>query len=392
MSDHERTIDAWAGVGRALVTLAVSAYVGVSIIGDRISAGSAAAIYILVVVLSILLHEIAHALVAMAVGAEVTGMRFGFGPRLTPLSSPFDLRPLIVAAHVSYRPPRAARRWQLVAVSAAGLAVHLVLVAVALSLGGGAWPAWRIALLVANAYALLGNALPMLGGFTTTSGGPNDGATIALLLRHRGPFLSNADPDLVDVLDALDRGGSPAAVAVLDGLDRKDLPLLRMRAAEIALAAGRWPDARTLVRGGVDASRPWKGAHVFAEAEAMDMLTAGTAAPERVAAADEAVVAAMQALPDGVATRERAAVTHTLALVRLLEDRWDEAAGLCAWAGPGTATPAERAAVLATHGWALLRQGRRSEAERMLAQAMALSNGPLPRALARVLAATPAST
>lgn len=392
MSDHERPADPWAGVGRALVTLAVSAYVGVSVIGDRTSVGSAAAIYVLVVVLSILLHEIAHAVVAMAVGAEVTGMRFGFGPRLTPASSPFDLRPIIVAAHVSYRPPRGAQRWQLMSVTAAGLVVHLVLVAVALSLGGGAWPAWRIALLVANAYALLGNALPMLGGFTTTSGGPNDGAALMTLLRQRGPFLSNADPDLVEALDALHRGGSVAAVAVLEGLSRKDLPLLRMRTAEIALAAGRWPDARTLVRGAVDASRPWKGAHVFAEAEAMDMLTAGSGTPERVAAADQAATAAMQALPEGVGARERAAVTHTLALVRLLEDRWEEAAGLCAWAGPGTATPAERAAVLATHGWALLRQGRRSEAERMLAQAMALAGGPLPRALARLLAATPVTS
>lgn len=392
MSDHERAADPWAGVGRALVTLAVSAYVGVSIIGDRTSAASAAALYIVVVVLSILLHEIAHALVAMAVGAEVTGMRLGFGPRLTPLSSPFDLRPLIVAAHVSYRPPRGVRRWQMVAVTSAGLAVHLVLVAVALALGGGPWPAWRIALLVANAYALLGNALPMVGGFTTTSGGPNDGASLAMLLRHRGPYLSSADPDLVEVLAALHRGGSPAATSVLDGLDRKDLPLIRMWVAEIALATGRWPDARALVRGAVDPSRPWKGAHVFAEAEAMDMITAGTATPERVAAADQAASAAMQALPGGVAARERAAVTHTLALVRLLEDRWEEAAELCAWAGPATATPAERAAVLATHGWALLRQGRRSDAERMLAQAMALAGGPLPRALARLLAATPAST
>lgn len=391
MTDHAHPADAWAGVGRALVTLAVSAYVGVSIIGDRASAGSAAALYIVVVVLSIVLHEIAHAVVAMAVGAEVTGMRFGFGPRLTPLSSPFDLRPLIVAAHVSYRPARAARRWQMVAIASAGLVVHLALVAVALSLGGGAWPAWRIALLVANAYALLGNALPMVGGFTTTSGGPNDGATVLALLRHRGPFLSYADPDLGETLSALDRGGSPAAVAVLDGLDRRDLPLLRMRVAEFALATGRWPDARALVRGAVDPSRPWKGAHVFAEAEAMDLLTTGTTAPERVATADEAAVAAMQALPVGVAPRERAAVTHTLALVRLLQGRWEDTAGLCAWAGPGTATPAERAAVLATHGWALLRLDRRSEAERMLAQAMALDNGPLPRALARVLAATPVS-
>ncbi|HEY5336522.1 MAG TPA: site-2 protease family protein, partial [Mycobacteriales bacterium] len=150
MTDHAHPGDAWAGVGRALVTLAVSAYVGVSIIGDRTSPGSAAALYIVVVVLSIVLHEIAHAVVAMAVGAEVTGMRLGFGPRLTPLSSPFDLRPLIVAAHVSYRPRRAARRWQMVAIASAGLVVHLLLVAVALSLGGGQWPAWRIALLVAN--------------------------------------------------------------------------------------------------------------------------------------------------------------------------------------------------------------------------------------------------
>lgn len=392
MSDHGRTADGWSGVGRALITLAVSAYVGVSIIGDRTTEGTAAALYILLVVLSILAHEIAHAVVAMAIGAEVTGMRFGFGPRLTPASSPFDLRPLIVAAHVSYRPPREVRRWQLVAVASAGLVVHLVLVAVALSLGAGPWPAWRVALLVANAYALLGNALPMIGGFTTTSDGPSDGATIALLLRHRGPFLSNADPDLVEAVTALDRGGSPAAAAVLDRLDRDDLPLLRMRLAEIALAAGRWPDARALVRGAVDSSRPWKGAHVFAEAEAMDMLTAGTATAERIAAADGAVAAALGALPHGATARERAAVTHTLALVRLLQERWEEAAGLCAWAGPMTATRADRAAVLATHGWALLRQGRRSDAERMLAQAMALSNGPLPRALARLLAATPVSS
>jgi hypothetical protein len=392
VTDHTHPGDSWAGVGRALVTLAVSAYVGVSIIGDRATAGSAAALYIVVVVLAILLHEIAHAVVAMAVGAEVTGMRFGFGPRLTPLSSPFDLRPLIVAAHVSYRPPRAARRWQMVAIASAGLAVHVVLVAVALSLGGGAWPAWRIALLVANVYALLGNALPMLGGFTTTSGGPNDGASVLALLRHRGPFLSNADPDLSDVLSALERGGAPAAATVLDGLDRRDLPLLRMRAAEIALAAGRWPDARVLVRGAVDPSRTWKGAHVFAEAEAMDMLIAGTGAPERIAAAEEAALAASRSLPQSAGAGERAAVTHTLALVRLLQGRFEEAAGLCAWAGPGTATAAERAAVLATHGWALLGLSRRSDAERMLAQAMALHNGPLPRALARVLAATPVST
>lgn len=392
MTDHAHPEDAWAGVGRALVTLAVSAYVGVSIIGDRASAGSAAALYIVVVVLSIVLHEIAHAVVAMAVGAEVTGMRLGFGPRLTPLSSPFDLRPLIVAAHVSYRPRRAARRWQMVAIASAGLVVHLVLVAVALSLGGGPWPAWRIALLVANAYALLGNALPMLGGFTTTSGGPNDGASVLALLRHRGPFLSSADPDVGEVLAALQRGGAPAATAVLDGLDRRDLPLLRMRVAEVALAAGRWPDARVLVRGAVDPSRLWKGAHVFADAEAMDMLTAGTSAPERVAAAEEAALAAYGALPPSADARERAAVTHTLALVRLLQGRWEEAAGLCAWAGPGAATAAERAAVLATHGWALLQLDHRSDAERLLAQAMALDNGPLPRALARVLAATPVST
>lgn len=392
MSDHERMTDAWAGVGRALVTLAVSAYVGVAIVGDRTSAGAAAALYIIIVVVSIVLHEIAHALVAMAVGAEVTGMRFGFGPRLTPASSPFDLRPLIVAAHVSYRPPRGARRWQMLAIASAGLWVHLVLVAVALSLGGGAWPAWRIALLVANAYTLLGNALPILGGFTTTSGGPNDGASILALLRHRGPYLSNADPDLSDVLVAFDRGGAPAAAAALERLDRPDLPLLRMRVAELALAAGRWPAARALVRGAVDASRPWKGAHVFAEAEAMDMLTARTATPERVAAAEEAAVAATQALPAGVSARERAAVTHTLALVRLLQSRWEEAAGLCAWAAPGTATSAERAAVLAAHGWALLGLGRRSEAERLLAQAMALHDGPLTRAFARLLAATPVAT
>lgn len=392
VSDHETAAGAWSGVGRALVALAFSAYIGVLVIGDRTTATTAAVLYVIVVVASIVLHEIAHAVVAMAVGAEVTGMRFGFGPRLTPASSPFDLRPLVVAGHVSYRPPRGAGRWRLLAITSAGLWVHVALVVAALSLGGGAWPAWRIALLVANAYALLGNALPMVGSFTTTAGGPNDGASIVLLLRQRGAYLSPADPDVTEVVSAYERGGVPAAQAVLSRLDRQDLPLLRIRIAQMALAGGRYADARALVRGGVDPGRPWLGAYVFATAEAMTLVTGGGESPERIAAADTAADAALRSMPAGVAGTERSAALQTMALVRLLQERWDEAAHLASWAFSLATEPASRAAALATQGWAVLGLGRRSDAERLLAHAMTLNNGPLPRALARRLAATPVSS
>jgi hypothetical protein len=337
----------------------------------------------------VVLHEIAHAVVAMACGAEVTGMRLGFGPRLSPTDSPFDVRPLIVAAHVSYVPPRGVTRPKLIAIAGAGLVVHLVAIVVALSLGGGEWPAWRVELLAANGFALLGNAIPMVGGFTSTSPGPNDGAHIAKLLAHRGTFASAYDPDVREVYDAYDRRGVAAAIEKLDALDRKDVAYLRLTVALRALDQQRWTDARDLVRGAGDPARPWLAPYVFARAEGMDMLLERTGTAERVAAAEHAAMSAVGGLPTSTPYAERAVVLHTLSLVRLLQGRWDEAAGLCTWALGGTTTDGQRSSVLAVQSWAMLGLGRRAEAEHLLSAAMQLQNGPLVRAASRAFARTP---
>lgn len=168
---------------RALFGLAFAAWIGSQFAEAGSSGTTAAVTYVVILVVSVVLHEIAHAVVGAAVGAQVTGMRLGFGPRLTPAGSWLDLRPVIVAAHVSYVPPRDVRRSQLVAISGAGLVLHGVLIVVALALGLD--HTWVRELAWANLLALVSNAVPMGASFTSTTAGPNDGAHIVALLRRQ---------------------------------------------------------------------------------------------------------------------------------------------------------------------------------------------------------------
>lgn len=380
---------------RALVSLAFAAWIGSQFANFGTSRTAAAMTYVVILVVSVVLHEVAHAVVGKAVGAEVTGMRLGFGPRLTPAGSWLDLRPIVVAAHVTYLPPRGARRPQLLAIASAGLVLHAVLIVVALALGLD--HTWVRELAWANVLALASNAVPMSASFTSTTAGPNDGAHILALLRHRGAYVDGADPDVAEVLSAYRSGGVAAAQAFLAGLHRPDVPALRGLLAAATLRAGRYADAAALAAGSADPQRPWWASHLFAEAEAMAMLTAdladeatgvGTPDPARVDRAAVQAEAAQSAIPPTAPGPERAAVAHTVALTRLLQDRYAEARDICAWA-IGATEGADRAAVLATWGWAELSLGERSQAEALLAQAMSLHRGPLVDSFARRLARTP---
>lgn len=395
---------------RALVSLAFAAWIGSQFANYGTSRTAAAVTYVVILVVSVVLHEVAHAVVGKVVGAEVTGMRLGFGPRLTPAGSWLDLRPIVVAAHVTYVPPRGATTWvarrvarssrsQLLAISSAGLVLHAVLIVVALALGLD--HTWVRELAWANVLALASNAVPMSASFTSTTAGPNDGAHILALLRHRGAYVDGADPDVQELLSAYRNGGMAAAQAFLASLRRSDVPALRGLLAAATLRAGRYADAAALAAGSADPQRPWWANHLFAEAEAMAMLTAdlaadlaaeqtgdGAADPARVDRAAAQAEAAQSAIPPTAPGPERAAVAHTVALTRLLQGRYVEARDICTWA-VGATEGADRAAVLATMGWAELSLGERRRAEALLAQAMSLHRGPLVEAFARRVARTP---
>jgi tetratricopeptide (TPR) repeat protein len=374
---------------RALLNLAVTAWIGSQFAGGGTSRTAAAVTYVVILVVSIVLHELAHALVGALVGAQVTGMRLGFGPRLTPPAAWLDLRPIIVAAHVTYIPPRGAGRPRIFAIAVAGLVLHALLIAVALALGTG--HTWVRELLFANLLALVSNAIPLAGGFglTSTSAGPNDGMHLLQLLAHRGAYLSAADPDWQAAIVAYDRGGLAAAQGFLTGLNRTDVPYLRLRLGEALLAAGRFSDAAAVLAGAADPARPWAANHLYAEAEAMAMLTTpATPDPVRVARAAAQAEAGMAAIAAHAPGPQRAAVAHTLALVRVLQARWADAEQIAGWSLAAT-EGADRAAVLATLGWSRLALGDRSGAEALLHQAMSLGRGPLVHVLAGRLAATP---
>jgi Zn-dependent protease len=212
---------------QALVSLAVSAYIGTAVAGDRAGPGVAAAIYVAILAGSVVLHEIGHALAVRIVGGTVEEFRLGFGPVVMRRTgrTVYDIRLLLIAGHVGWRVPNSVRRGQLLFVSAAGPAAHLVLLLVALFGGDGAWSVWRIDLLIANAGALLSNLIPYQTGLTTTAPGHNDGAAIAALLRHpstKAPTLplaatpaQRAAATSFAGADALNRGDRKAAESLL---------------------------------------------------------------------------------------------------------------------------------------------------------------------------------
>ncbi len=371
---------------RALVLLGFTAYVGSRFADATHTPTQAAVTYVVILIVSIVLHELGHAVAGWAVGAQVTGMRLGFGPRLTPAGSWLDLRPIIVAAHVTYVPPRGARRSQLLAISSAGLVVHLVLIAVAL--GAGLDALWSRELAWANVLALASNAIPLTGSFTSTTGGPNDGSHILALLRQRGEVLSDADPDLQQLFRTYDGGGVAAAQTFLAGLQREDVGALQRRLAAVLIRIGRYADAATVLRRTPrDPRQPWSVDHLCAEASAMTMLLGGAGDLADTARRAEAAMAAIDPDAEDV---ERSAVAHTLSLVRLLQGRYDEAGRTAAWA-LGATEGVARAAVLATMGLAALADGRAGEASQLLHTAMGLDRGPLVQLLASRIAATPAA-
>ncbi len=174
---------------QALVALGFAAWIGASIAGDRASTLNAAVTYVIILICSVVLHEGAHALVVRWIGGQVAEIQLGFGPTLLDRvvhRVRIVVKPLVIAGHVGWQPPAGARRGQLIAVSAAGLVVHLVLVVVAVASGTGSWPVWRIDLLIANVFALVSNTVPSVTSLTTTAGGPNDGAHLRALLRQEG--------------------------------------------------------------------------------------------------------------------------------------------------------------------------------------------------------------
>jgi hypothetical protein len=371
---------------RALGLLAVTAYVGSQFADATHTATQAAVTYVVILLVSIVLHELGHAVAGWAVGAQVTGMRLGFGPRLTPAGSWLDLRPVIVAAHVTYIPPRGARRSQLLAIASAGLVVHLVLIVVAL--GSGLDSLWSRELAWANVLALASNAIPLAGSFTSTTGGPNDGAHILALLRQRGEVVSDADPDLQQLFRAYDQGGVAAAQVFLGTLHR-DVGALQRRLASVLLQICRYDDAATVLRQtGPDPQQPWSVDHLYAEATATTMLLGGAGdLAETSRRAESAMAAIAPTAPDA----RRAAVAHTLSLVRLLQGRYDEGGQVAAWS-LGATEGSGRADVLATMGLAALADGRQPESAQLLHAAMGLDRSrPLVQLLASRIAATPAA-
>jgi len=211
-SEHRATV-------QALISLAVAAYVGTLIAGDRADPGVAALLYVALLAGSVVLHEAGHAVAARAVGGTIGEIRLGFGPALLARrvrNISVDLRLLLIAGHVSWGPRPGTRRGQFLLVSAAGPAMHLVLIAVACAGGGGPWSVWRIDLLIANVGALLSNLIPFRGGFgvTTTSPGHNDGASIAALLRGSRPGARAKAPALPLAASSAQRAAVTAAAGI----------------------------------------------------------------------------------------------------------------------------------------------------------------------------------
>jgi hypothetical protein len=328
---------------QALVALAVAAYIGTAVVGDRASATTAAVTYVVILIISVVLHEAGHAIAVLAIGGRVREVRLGFGPPLIGVTGRgvhWDIRPLVIAGHVGWEPPPQARRNALIAVAGAGIAVHLVLIVVATVAGSGPWAPWRIDLLIANVLSVLSNAIPSTMSVTTTSAGPNDGAHLRDLLaaggearaRRSEPAWRRADRDASAHLWQLISAGLP------DGSDP-------------ASAAGR----------------------LLADAAvSLDTLEGALAA--------------------GVPNGERPGLILTVALGRLAAGRNADAERLAAAAVSQLPMEAEieRGAALSTLGWAMLRQGRRPDAERLLGQALALDpTQPLTAAFATALSRTP---
>jgi hypothetical protein len=332
-----------AQTAQALLALAIAAYIGTAVVGDRASATRAAVTYVVVLIASVVLHEAGHAVAVVAIGGRIREVRLGFGPVLygrVANGIRWDIRPLIIAGHVGWEPPPNARRNQLVAVAGAGIAVHVVLALVAVVGGSGPWTVWRIDLLIANVLAIVANAIPATSSVTTTAAGPNDGA-------HLRALFAGAHPESA-------RRGEPAWVTDQRGVAAALAPLL---------AAGLPPAENPNSPAGQHLSR------------ALSLLPSVEAA-------------LVTPLPDPI----RAAAAHTVALARLAAGRNADAERLAASVLPllPEAADADRAAMLSTIGWAALRQGRRRDAEQLLGQAMTLSReDPMTVAFGSALSRTP---
>ena len=366
---------------RALAIVAIDAYVG-SLIGfdHGISRASGALIFLAVVAVTVTLHELAHAAVAVVVGGRVAGIRLGFGPRLVdarPGGVDLDVRPLIVAAHVSWQPPAAVTRARVAAVSSAGLVLHAVLIALVAGFARHL-SAWQLDVLVINAGALVSNLVPMRGGLMTTSGGPNDGAQLlALLAGARGSFLLASDPDLRAARQAYDAGGIAAALAGVAASGRRDQSELALALAAELHAVARYDDAAAAAAAslttGQHAGVLSQARQLRAEALLLGDLDREPPDATRLAEAVSLAEQATAALSPDQPGPYRAAVTHTLALARLRQQRYAEAEQIGRWGLQGTTSGRDRASVVSTIGWAALRQGRHAQAEALLREALELA-------------------
>jgi len=375
-----------------MVSVLISAVCGIGVAGDRASRTVEVITYLVILMVSVVLHECAHAVAVRAVGGRMRQMRLGFGPRLTPATSMLDVRPLLVAGHVSYTPPKDATRPQLFAISAAGIVMHLLFVMAALALGPGQWPVWRIDLLVVNLMFLASNLLPMVGGFTSTVGGMNDGAKLMAILRGAPVQPPVVATNYAALIAAYNAGGLGAMNGALVNFSVEGSTSVRRDVAGALLAAGRFRDAAevasTIPHGTAQAmavdtiyGRAVLFALISGEPWVTDMF---------VTAAVTAVEASVARCPADAPAEVRADVSLPLALVRVVQRRYAEAdASAEGWLSV-VASPELRARAYATRGLAALGMGQVARARQYLAQAGPnTGSDPVVGALAAQLAALP---
>jgi hypothetical protein len=311
-----------------------------------------AGLVLLLIPITLLLHELAHAAAVLAVGGHVSLLEMGTGhplPLLRVKGSRVQLRANIYGGgRVEWNAVDFGYRRRLVVISA-GPASHLLPILALLPFVGASWEVMTV--LGVSAVMLVGSVVPA----THPSGLPNDARHLATLLRVRPTAGTNGAAMGASLLARAGDGDVKPLLKQLDQVHHQFAPgsserleAWRLRAYALSVQ-GRFEQAARLCVGGDPV--------VFADHQAcaalFGQLTLTDPEIERLA---ETFTEALSAVsPDRL--EHRAALAHSLAVARLLQGQADVALTLLDEAPCGASTHANRAAVAATRGVAMAQHG-----------------------------------
>lgn len=316
---------------------------------------------ILLIPVTLLLHELAHAAAVLAVGGRVSLLEMGTGrplPLLRVKGTRVQLRANIYGGgRVEWNAVDFDYRRRLV-VTSAGPASHLLPILALLPFVDASWEVMTV--LGVSAVMLVGSVVPA----THPSGLPNDARNLATLMRVRPTAGQDGAAMGASLLARAGEGDVKPLLKQLDQVHEQFAPgsperleAWRLRAYALSVL-GRFDQAARLCVGG----DPVVLADHQACAALFGQLTLTDLEIERLA---ETFTEALKAMPPD-RVEHRAAVAHSLAVIRLLQHRPDSALTLLDISGAGVRTLALRVSLDATRGVALAQLGESEDARRLL--------------------------